>query len=70
MPFSKCNASRTYCPPLSVSMMYWMMAHVMELLTAKSKYAYSLLKEERYNLGGISLEESNRLFYAQVLASH
>jgi hypothetical protein len=46
------------------------MAHVMELLTAKSKYAQSLLKEERYTLGGISLEELNRLFYAQVLASH
>ncbi|KAG0571924.1 hypothetical protein KC19_VG054000 [Ceratodon purpureus] len=48
----------------------WLMAHVMELLTAKSKYAQTLLKEERYNLGGISLEELNRLFYAQVLASH
>ena len=46
------------------------MAHVMELLTAKSKYAQSLLREERYALGGISLEELNRLFYAQVLSSH
>lgn len=47
-----------------------LMAHVMELLTAKSKYAQSLLREERYTLGGISLEELNRLFYAQVLSSH
>lgn len=50
--------------------MYRLMAHVMELLTAKSKYAQSLLREERYALGGISLEELNRLFYAQVLSSH
>ncbi|XP_024397742.1 nuclear pore complex protein NUP85 isoform X1 [Physcomitrium patens] len=48
----------------------WLMAHLMELLTAKSKYAQSILREERYALGGISLEELNRLSYAQVLCSH
>lgn len=46
------------------------MAHIMELLTAKSKHAQSLLREERDMLGGISMEELNRLIYAQVLASH
>lgn len=46
------------------------MAHIMELLTAKSKHAQSLLREERDTLGGISMEELNRLIYAQVLASH
>ncbi|XP_076886422.1 nuclear pore complex protein NUP85-like [Bidens hawaiensis] len=48
----------------------WMIAHATELLTAGSVEAEILLKEERDNLGGISIEESHRLAYAQVLASH
>ncbi|KAK9079454.1 hypothetical protein SSX86_001125 [Deinandra increscens subsp. villosa] len=48
----------------------WMIAHATELLTAGSIEAEILLKEERDNLGGISIEESHRLVYAQVLSSH
>ncbi|CAM6043893.1 unnamed protein product [Sphagnum compactum] len=48
----------------------WFMAHMIELLTAKSKYAQTLLREEQHTLGGISLEELHRLFYSQVLSSH
>ncbi|KAI3822450.1 hypothetical protein L1987_10040 [Smallanthus sonchifolius] len=48
----------------------WMIAHATELLTAGSVEAEILLKEERDNLGGISIEESHRLVYAQVLSSH
>ncbi|PWA56885.1 hypothetical protein CTI12_AA411940 [Artemisia annua] len=48
----------------------WMIAHATELLTAGSVQAEILLKEERDNLGGISIEESHRLVYAQVLSSH
>ncbi|XP_031489053.1 nuclear pore complex protein NUP85 [Nymphaea colorata] len=48
----------------------WMVAHAMELLTAKNHQIELLLHEERYNLGGISIEELHRLVYAQVLASH
>ena len=47
-----------------------MIAHATELLTAGSVQAEILLKEERDNLGGISIEESHRLVYAQVLSSH
>ncbi|KAK4761684.1 hypothetical protein SAY87_029568 [Trapa incisa] len=48
----------------------WMVAHAIELLTVGSNEAESLLHEERYNLGEISLEELHRLAYAQVLSSH
>ncbi|KVH90331.1 Nucleoporin Nup85-like protein [Cynara cardunculus var. scolymus] len=48
----------------------WMIAHATELLTAGSIQAEILLKEERHNLGGVSIEESHRLVYAQVLSSH
>uniref|UniRef100_A0A5B7BKJ9 Nuclear pore complex protein Nup85 n=1 Tax=Davidia involucrata TaxID=16924 RepID=A0A5B7BKJ9_DAVIN len=48
----------------------WMVAHAVELLTAGSTQAEILLHEERYNLGGISIEELHRLVYAQVLSSH
>ncbi|KAM0945742.1 putative nucleoporin [Dioscorea sansibarensis] len=48
----------------------WMVAHAMELLTATDDQADILLHEERYNLGGISMEELHRLVYAQVLSSH
>ncbi|KAE8056612.1 hypothetical protein FH972_013367 [Carpinus fangiana] len=46
----------------------WMVAHALELLTAGSDEAETLLQEERYNLGGISIEELHRLVYAQVLS--
>lgn len=48
----------------------WMLAHMIELLTAKSPQAEFLLRNEKYTLGGISLEELYRLVYAQVLSSH
>ncbi|XP_042483468.1 nuclear pore complex protein NUP85 [Macadamia integrifolia] len=48
----------------------WMVAHSIELLTAGNNQAEILLHEERYNLGGISMEELYRLVYAQVLSSH
>uniref|UniRef100_A0A2N9G9B0 Nuclear pore complex protein Nup85 n=1 Tax=Fagus sylvatica TaxID=28930 RepID=A0A2N9G9B0_FAGSY len=48
----------------------WMVAHAIELLTAGSDQAETLLCEERHNLGGISIEELHRLVYAQVLSSH
>ncbi|PIA42797.1 hypothetical protein AQUCO_02000323v1 [Aquilegia coerulea] len=48
----------------------WMVAHAIELLTAGNTQAEVLLHEERYNLGGISIEELHRLVYAQVLSSH
>ncbi|GFS44894.1 hypothetical protein Acr_00g0092700 [Actinidia rufa] len=48
----------------------WIVAHAVELLTAGSTQADILLHEERYNLGGISMEELHRLVYAQVLSSH
>lgn len=47
-----------------------MVAHAIELLTAGSDEAEALLHEERYSLGGISMEELHRLVYAQVLSSH
>jgi nuclear pore complex protein Nup85 len=47
-----------------------MVAHAIELLTAGSDQAETLLCEERHNLGGISIEELHRLVYAQVLSSH
>ncbi|KAL4604523.1 hypothetical protein ACB092_10G198800 [Castanea dentata] len=48
----------------------WMVAHAIELLTAESDQAETLLREEHDNLGGISIEELHRLVYAQVLSSH
>ena len=45
-----------------------MVAHALELLTAGSDEAETLLQEERCNLGGISIEELHRLVYAQVLS--
>ncbi|KAK9131011.1 hypothetical protein Sjap_011498 [Stephania japonica] len=48
----------------------WMVAHAIELLTIGSNGAETLLHEEQYNLGGISIEELYRLVYAQVLSSH
>ncbi|XAR49495.1 hypothetical protein NMG60_11032721 [Bertholletia excelsa] len=48
----------------------WMVAHAIELLTAGSAEAHTLLHDEHYNLGGISIEELHRLVYAQVLSSH
>lgn len=47
-----------------------MVAHAIELLTAGSNEAESLLREEHYNLGEISMEALHRLVYAQVLSSH
>lgn len=47
-----------------------MVTHATELLTAGSDQADILLREERDNLGGISIEELHRLIYAQVLSSH
>lgn len=48
----------------------WMLVHAIEMLTSGNTHAESLLHEERYNLGGISMEELHRLVYAQVLSSH
>ncbi|KDP34155.1 hypothetical protein JCGZ_07726 [Jatropha curcas] len=48
----------------------WMVAHAIEFLTAGSNQAEIILREERDNLGGISIEELHRLVYAQVLSSH
>lgn len=48
----------------------WMVAHAIELMTAGSDEAESLLCEEQYNLGELSLQELHRLVYAQVLCSH
>jgi len=47
-----------------------MVTHATELLTAENDQADILLHEERYNLGGISIDELHRLVYAQVLSSH
>lgn len=48
----------------------WLVAHAVELLAAGSTQAEIILREDRQNLGGISLEELYRLVYAQVLSSH
>ncbi|XP_030448414.1 nuclear pore complex protein NUP85 isoform X1 [Syzygium oleosum] len=48
----------------------WMVAHAIELMTAGSDEAESLLCEEQYNLGELSIQELHRLVYAQVLSSH
>ncbi|KAI3422793.1 Nuclear pore complex protein Nup85 [Psidium guajava] len=48
----------------------WMVAHAIELMTAGSDEAESLLCEEHYNLGELSIQELHRLVYAQVLSSH
>lgn len=47
-----------------------MVTHAIEVLTAGSHQADTLLHEERDNLGGTSMEELHRLVYAQVLSSH
>lgn len=47
-----------------------MMAHAVELLTAGNIQAKILLCKEQTKLGGICIEELNRLIYAQVLSSH
>lgn len=47
-----------------------MVTHATELLTTGSDEAENLLRDERHNLGEISLEELNRIIYAQGLASH
>ncbi|KAL5988935.1 hypothetical protein ACLOJK_027037 [Asimina triloba] len=47
----------------------WMVVHAIELLTAENSQAEVLLHEERYNLGGINIDELHRLVYAQVLSS-
>ena len=46
------------------------MAHAAELLTAGNIQAEMLLQKEQFQLGGICIEELNRLVYAQVLSSH
>lgn len=51
-----------------MSLINRMVAHALELLTAGNDQAVTLLQEERYNLGGISIEELHRLVYAQVLS--
>ncbi|KAF9662264.1 hypothetical protein SADUNF_Sadunf18G0035000 [Salix dunnii] len=48
----------------------WMVAHAIELLTARSDLADILLHKEHDDIGGISMEELHRLVYAQVLTSH
>ncbi|CAI9755679.1 unnamed protein product [Fraxinus pennsylvanica] len=48
----------------------WMITHAIELLTAGSTQAEILLLEEQSKLGGISIEELQRLVYAQVLSSY
>ncbi|XP_058114691.1 nuclear pore complex protein NUP85 isoform X2 [Magnolia sinica] len=48
----------------------WMVVHAIELLMADNRQAEVLLHEERYNLGGINIEELHRLVYAQVLSSN
>ncbi|KAJ6674150.1 FROUNT PROTEIN-RELATED [Salix viminalis] len=48
----------------------WMVAHAIELLTARSDQADILLHKEHDDIGGISMEELHRLVYAQVLTSH
>ncbi|GAB4837215.1 Nucleoporin nup85 [Ancistrocladus abbreviatus] len=48
----------------------WMVAHMIELLTAGSDQSETLLLEEHDSLGGISIQELHRIVYAQVLASH
>lgn len=53
-----------------MSLINRMVAHAIELLTAESDQAETLLCEEHDNLGGISIEELHRLVYAQVLSSH
>lgn len=53
-----------------MSLINRMVAHAIELLTAESDQAETLLREEHDNLGGISIEELHRLVYAQVLSSH
>ncbi|KAG9439936.1 hypothetical protein H6P81_020101 [Aristolochia fimbriata] len=48
----------------------WMVVHAVELLTAENAKAEDVIHEERYDLGGMSIEELHRLIYAQVLSSH
>ncbi|ONK69756.1 uncharacterized protein A4U43_C05F26390 [Asparagus officinalis] len=56
------ECSRTFGP--------WLVTHATELLSTENDEADILLHEERYNLGGISIDELHRLVYAQVLSSH
>lgn len=57
---------------MSIIMLHFnrMLAHAIELLTSGSDQAEIILREDRDNLGGISIEELHRLAYAQVLSSH
>ncbi|KAL3844178.1 hypothetical protein ACJIZ3_001581 [Penstemon smallii] len=48
----------------------WMTTHAIELLTAGSIQAETLLHEQQSKLGGICIEELHRLVYAQILSSH
>jgi len=47
-----------------------MLAHMIESMTAKSPQAELFLRDEKYTLGGISLEELYLFVCAQVLSSH
>lgn len=57
-------------PCKHILLMNRMAAHAIELMTAGSDEAESLLCEEQYNLGELSIQELHRLVYAQVLSSH
>ncbi|KAL3645918.1 Nucleoporin nup85 [Castilleja foliolosa] len=48
----------------------WMITHAIELLTAGSVQAETLLHEQRSEIGGICMEELYRLIYAQILSTH
>ncbi|GFQ07002.1 nuclear pore complex protein nup85 [Phtheirospermum japonicum] len=48
----------------------WMITHAIELLTAGSVQAETILHEQRSEIGGICMEELYRLIYAQILSSH
>ncbi|KAL0407750.1 UNVERIFIED_CONTAM: Nuclear pore complex protein [Sesamum radiatum] len=48
----------------------WMITHAIELMTAGSTQAETLLHEEQSKIGGICIEELHRLTYAQILSSH
>ncbi|XP_051129634.1 nuclear pore complex protein NUP85 [Andrographis paniculata] len=48
----------------------WMLTHAIELLTAGSMEAETLLHEPQSKFGGICIEELHRLIYAQILSSH
>ena len=48
----------------------WMLAHMIESMTAESPQAELFLRDEKYILGGISMEELYLFVCAQVLSSH